>query len=346
MKKLLLVLMVVAMASFLLAGCLPGIVDDGDDGDDGDEGTVEVIMTIEDEYKSPSGVTFVGCAKDVTVTFPTPVAVDYVVYIARKIVEGDGTVIYKVVPDSEPVAATPNADRTVWTVEEYEFLYGYPCDGFRATQANGFLCVCKPICIVALLKHPCCPGEEVALRVVTVDCDPPELDLFVKFTDCEDVCVVPDPCDPAAVPGAYMEWTSRTTDVCETTDCCEDACSGDGPWSLVIDPDPCLGPCDSAPGEGCPVEGVIECGCLVYDDPATLAVNEGIHYVDFSFEDNVGNAITSTWLLTFDTDSLVTFEVGSRDADGVYVPGSPAYGPDAGGWYQIYDDCTPIPIPS
>ena len=33
MKKLLLVLIVVAMASFLLVGCLPGISDDGIDND-------------------------------------------------------------------------------------------------------------------------------------------------------------------------------------------------------------------------------------------------------------------------------------------------------------------------
>jgi len=327
MKKLLLVLLVVALASFLLVGCLPGTTPDEDE-DDGDDVVVPVTMTIEDEYKGTAGVTYVGCFKDVTVTFPEAVEVDYVVYLAQK-VWNESTGKYEYYPDPM-LATTPNTARTVWTYED--FCFGCATEG-----------ACEPICLVAFVKHPCCPGEEVALRVVTVDCYEPTLDLFVKFTDCEDPCVEPDPCAPA-VPGAYMEWTSRTTDVCETDDCCEDACSGDGPWSLVIDPDPCLGPCDiTATGQGCPVEGVIDCGCLVYDDPAT-SVDEGIHYVDFSFEDNVGNAITSTWLLTFDTDSLVTFEVGSRDADGIYVPGSPAYGPDAGGWYQIYDDCTPILI--
>ncbi|MBA7498614.1 hypothetical protein ES704_01351 [subsurface metagenome] len=329
MKKLLLVLLVVALASFLLVGCLPGTTPDDDDDDgNGDDVIVPVTLIFDKEYTNTSGVTFIPCEGAVTVTFPTPVALDYVVYVALK---DDAAVD----PYSCETALSPNADRTVWTLAAYS-----PAD-----CVDSGLSECVPLCVVALVKHPCCIGEEVALRVLSVDCTPPELDLFVKFTDCADECVEPDPCAPA-VPGAYMEWTSRTTDVCETDDCCEDACSGDGPWSLVIDPDLCLGPCDTAPGEGCPVEGVIECGCLVYDDPATLAVNEGIHYVDFSFEDNVGNAITSTWLLTFDTDSLVTFEVGSRDADGVYVPGSPAYGPDAGGWYQIYDDCTPIPIPS
>jgi len=317
MKKLLLVLTVVAMASFLFVGCLgTGIIDNGDDNGNGDDVVVPVTMTIEDE-KSIAGVTYVGCAKDVIVTFPEAVEPGYIVSVGVKEWDDeDQEYDYYCFDD-----AIPNTDRTIWTIDEWS------CD----------LSDCEAICLIAWVAHPCCPGEEVALRVVTVDCDPPTLDLFVKFTDCADVCVDPDPCDPP-VPGAYMEWTSRTTDICETTDCCEDDCSGDGPWSLVIDPDPCLGPCDEAPGEGCPVEGVIECGCLDYAD-----TGEVCYYVDFSFEDNVGNALTSTWKLCFDTDSLVEFELGSRDDDGDYVAGPEIY-PDADGWYQIYDDCTPILI--
>ena len=306
MKKLLLVLMVVAMASFLLVGCLPGTTpDDDEDEDDGDDVIVPVTITIEDEYKSIAGVTYVGCAKDVTVTFPTPVAVDYVVYIARKIVEEDGTVTYKIMPDPEPVAATPNADRTVWTVEEYEFLYGYPCDGFRATQANGFLCVCEPICLVALLKHPCCPGEEVALRVVTVDCEAPYADLAVTFKDCYDPCVDPPECPPFPVPGAYFEFSSRTAGECITTDCCGDDCSGFASWTLVIDPDPCVPACDTVPGTACPVEGVVECGCLLY-----ATTTETLTYdVTYTLLDNVGNKFEDTWTITVDTDSVVSISV-------------------------------------
>jgi len=236
------------------------------------------------------------------------------------------------VPDPEPVAAIPNADRTVWTVEEYEFLYGYLCEGVRAEQPNGFVCECEPICLVALVKHPCCPGEEVALRVVTVDCYPPELDLFVKFTDCDDPCTEDDPCAPAFA-GVSMEWTSRATGACETTDCCEDDCSGVNGWSLVIDPDPCEGPCDSISGTGCPVEGAIECECFAYAPDTSEDV---CYYVDFSFEDNVGNAVESTWKLCFDTDELIEFEKGSRDTDGDYVSGGDLTA-DGDGWYQVYD---------
>jgi hypothetical protein len=289
MKKLLLVLLVVTLASFLLVGCLPGTIPAEGEGEG--EGEVEVAMTIEDEYTGIGGVTFVACDKDVVVTFPTAVATDYLVYVAVKWWdEEELEYFYDCVE-----AATPNADRTVWTYEEYDF--------------DDCADECEAICLVALVKHPCCPGEEAVLRVVTVDCKRPDLDLFVKFTDCEDECVEPDPCDPP-VPGMYMEWTSRTSDACETLDCCEDTCSLVNGWSLVIDPDPCLGPCDTADGTGCPVEGAIECGCLDYAPDTSENV---CYFVDFNFEDNVGNAVESTWKLCFDTDELLTFEKGYRD---------------------------------
>jgi len=133
-----------------------------------------------------------------------------------------------------------------------------------------------------------------------------------------------------------MEWTSRTTGACETIDCCEDTCSLVNGWSLVIDPDPCEGPCDTASGEGCPVEGAIECGCLDYAPDTSENV---CYYVDFSFEDNVGNAVESTWKLCFDTDSLVTFEVDYDPGD--VFSADDTLTPDADGWYQVYDmmDC-------
>ena len=323
MKKLLLVLMVVAMASFLLVGCLPGVTPEPEP-----EPEPEALATIAvaKEYTNAAGVTFVACGKDVVVTLPTAVAPEYVVYVAQKVFVGlaDGVEVYEY---KEIEAATPNADRTVWTAKKYTTV---PVEE-----------ECVPICLVALVKHPCCPGEEVALRVVTVDCTPPVLDLFVKFTDCEDVCVIPDPCVPE-VPGAYMQWTSRTTGLCETVDCCKDACSGVDVWSLVIDYDLCLGPCDTETGTGCPVEGAFECGCLAYDDPATELVNEGIHYVDFSFEDNVGNAVESTWKLTFDTGSIITFNVGTRDTYGVFVAGDDISA--TLGWYTVYDlEGCPLP---
>jgi len=329
MKKLLLVLLVIAITSFLFVGCLPVTPSEGE-GEG--EGEVEVAITIDGEYTNAGGETFVACKRDVTITFPEPVAIDNIVYVAKKIVDGEGNVEYRP-SDAEPIPAIPNIDRTVWTVEGYEFLYGWPCGGIKKAGTKTIACECEPICLVALVKHPCCPGEEVALRVVTVDCFKPTLDLFVKFTDCVDPCEEPDPCDPK-VPGTYMEWTSRTSDICETDDCCGDDCSGIKGWSVVVEPDPCLGPCDTITGVDCPVEGILDCGCLDYADTGEIC-----HYINFNIDDNVGNNIESTWKLCFDTDELTSFEV-DYEPEGTFSCDY-SVSPDSNGWWQIYFDCTP-----
>ena len=330
MKKLLLVLLVVAIASFLFVGCLPVTPSEGE-GEG--EGEGEVTITIDGEYTNTGGVTFVACKRDVTITFPEPVETDNIVYIAKKIVDGEGNVEYRSF-DAEPIPAIPNADRTVWTVEGYEFLYGWPCGGIlKAESKNGIACECEPVCLVALVKHPCCPGEEVALRVVTVDCYPPTLDLFFKFTDCDDPCDDPDPCVPEFA-GVSMEWSSRTTDICETTDCCSDDCSGINSWELVVDPDPCEGPCDTVTGVSCPVEGALGCECLAYAD-----TGEVCYYVDFYMDDNVGNDVESRWKICLDTDEVISVEVDYGPED--TFSSDYSVSPDSDGWYQIYFDCTP-----
>lgn len=310
MKKLLLVLLVATLASFLLVGCIPGGTTPDPDPDPDPDPVVPAAMTFDKEYTNTGGVTFVPCGDTITVTFPTAVEVDYVVYIAeRTAVDTYGTMY----------PAIPNAGRTIWTLATYPFAEDQ----------------CEPICLVALVKHPCCPAVEEILRVVTVDCTAPTLDLFVKFTDCTDACVEDDPCAEEFT-GVSMEWTSRTSDACETTDCCEDTCSGVNGWSLVIDPDPCLGPCDTVTGTGCPVEGVLECECFAYADSGETVC----YYVDFSFEDNVGNAVESTWKICLDTDEVIEFEKGSRTAAGVYVIGSDLTAVDD--WYTVYSECVEI----
>ena len=314
MKKLLLVLLVVALASFLFVGCLPVTPSEGEGEGEG-EGEVEVTITFDNEYTNAGGVTFVPCGDTGTVTFPSPVAIDYVVYGAIKYDDGKYDCM---------TPLTPNADRTIWT-----------SDGFAWGNCEPGIGECEPFCVVALVKHPCCPGEEVALRVISADCSEPDLDLFVKFTDCDDPCAADDPCVEEFA-GVSMEWTSRTTDICETTDCCHDSCSGVNGWSLVIDPDPCEGPCDTVTGTGCPVEGVLGCECLAYAE-----TGEVCYYIDFYIDDNVGNEEDSRWKICLDTDEVVSIEV-DEDYDGEFDSDRSAYS-DSDGWWQIYGDCTPFP---
>ena len=306
MKKLLLVLAVVAMASFLLVGCFA--VPDGTEGEGEGEGEPEVLdaITIEDEYLATSGVTFVGCEKDVTVTLSEAVETDYVVYVAIKNFDGTTTTYDYDVP------ATPNADRTIWTVTGYDF---------GAVLTGDKLADCSPICLVALVKHPCCPGEEGPLRVVTVDCEAPYADLAVTFKDCLDPCAETDECNPY-VGGAYFEFSSREAGLCSTTDCCGDDCSGLASWTLVVDPDPCAPACKTVYGSACPVEGVVECGCLPYaagDDEPTLTYD-----VTYTLLDNVGNKFEDTWTITVDSGNVTNIIVPLGNGGDVTM-GTPVY---------------------
>ena len=248
-------------------------------------------ITVANEYiNTTTGVTYVKGSDMVIVTFPESVAPEYVIIVAQQI-ETAG-----VITNVNEVTAAPKAgsDRKIWTAT-YDFAVAVDND-------------CEAICLVALVKHPCCPGEEVALKVVTVDYTEPYVNLFVTVKDCDDFIFS----------GAYFEWTSRTTSTDITFDCCGDDCSGFAYWSIVVDHDPYLGPCDTVFGISCPLEGAIECGCLVYADSETNNVE---HTIKFALVDNVGNVGESTWILTFDTDSLVSFTVENTPImalDGVY----------------------------
>jgi len=279
MKKLLLVLVVVAMASFLLVGCLPATDTDGDDGDGG--GVVEATITFDKEYTDASGVTFVACEGDVTVTLPTPAPEDYIVYVA---VKDEYDCEEPCDPYDCDEALSPNADRTVWTMSDWEIL------GECITE-------CEPICVVALLKHPCCAGEEIALRVVTPDCEDPDIPDFTfacyDCNECESVC------EPE---GAYFTFTSMGEgDPCNAgEDTCYDYCSGVGEWSFTVG-----GECDLCvlvTGSGCPVEGTTACGCLPW---ATETEGTVTYDVLFTIADNVGNDATATYQITVDTDEVI-----------------------------------------
>jgi len=189
------------------------------------------------------------------------------------------------------------------------------------TTGDGKLCFagvtseCKDICIELKAGQLCCApiiitGDEINITgdtTVKVDSVKPCASFTVTIEDCEQ-----DPCAPE--PGASMSWTTLCDEICDVApDCCDDVCSGVGDWSFVLDQDEydCFPPCDEVYDEDCPIFGEFECGCLLYDDPLTESVNEGIHVVEVSIEDNVGNEFTDTWTITFDTDELTDFVSGS-----------------------------------
>jgi len=259
MKKLLLVLMVVAMASFLFVGCLPGTTTPPPE-EPPVEPPVEPTITVVVEDEHVDVKTYIRAAKlDVTVTFTEAVAEDYGVYI-------------KTESSAIGTAATSfDTARKVWTFKDFDF--------------TGFDKGCQEICIIVEVKHPCCPGEEVYYKIVTVDSVAPLVDLILTFKDCGAVCDL----------GAYFEF--KTEVICDP--CCIEVCSEFASWS--IEDTALCDPCPSVTGTSCPVEGTFACGCLLY------AAN--IDYkLKFTMTDNVGNAFTDTWTITVDTDSVVSFK--------------------------------------
>jgi len=289
MKKLLLVLMVVAMASFLLVGCLgEGTVADTDTDTDTD-GVTEATMVIDPAYTDPltlkTYVSGLDNLPDVTVTLPEAAEDGYVVSVGVKWYDEDNEKdVYSNLKEAT------STDGIVWTVEEYPF-------GVVKDVDDDLIEDCTTICVVALLKHPCCPGEEIALEVVTVDKEDPAAKLIISFADCaEDLC---------ASDGAKMLFTSVLAG-CEEETCCGDDCSGAGEWTLTIEESDCGAACPVVSGTGCQITDTLPCGCLDYVTPDTSTVK--ITYnATFLFKDKVGNEVEKEWVIVVDTDSVVSF---------------------------------------
>ncbi len=309
MKKLLLVLMVVAMASFLFVGCLPGVTTP-EEPEEPEVPTEPAAVTIavEHEYLATTGVVYVrgnaAAPKDVVVTFPEAVAAEYIVKVAIKL-ETTTTPYYVYVPLKD---ATPDVTRKIWTATNIDFsstaVYPYT---LGTEEKNFSFADCTSYCLVALEKHPCCPGVEVALKVVTVDMTAPLADLKVTFKDCADVC---DP-DPCATGAAYFTFTSVTpATACDpAVDCCGDACSGLASWTIAVTPaTSCLAGCEVLTGV-CPVVGSSGCTCLAYA-AGTEADPDNTYKVTYTLLDNVGNKFTEDWTIVVDTDSVVSFTGG------------------------------------
>ncbi len=274
MKKLLFVLMVVAMASFLLVGCLPGLTPDPEPEPEPDpDPTVQAAtITVDGEYYDASkGLTYVQAgSKLVTVTFELPIEEEFGVQI-----------------NGVPATVKAGSDRKIWTL-----LVDFSLSPYEV--------VCIEQCITVTVGHPCCPEDaDTYWKLVVPDGEAPCASFTLTFEDCGD-CL--------DIFGVSMSWTTSCEDECDVpADCCGDDCSGVGDWSFVLDYDECDGPCDTETGNDCAIAGAFECGCLFYSgqgDPATT----GTHEVLVSIKDNVGNEFKDTWVVIIDTDEVVSVD--------------------------------------
>jgi len=283
MKKLLLVLLVVAMASFLLVGCLgTGTTPEPTPEPEPEPEPTAPVIAVVGGYVDTAGLTYLkAVGNTVTVTFSEAVDPDNSVYIVKKTLDTDGiTPVYFPIPG---ILATPNGARTVWTATVTAAALGVETD-------------CEIICLAALVKHPCCPGEEAAIKVVTVDIANPYASLLVSFEDCTETC--------AASGAAKLIFTSTDdTDPCDIVSCCGDYCSGPAAWSLAIEEAVCGVGCPDVTGTGCQIAGDTGCECLVYATTGTLTYD-----ATFTFYDKAGNKVVEEWVIVVDTDEVVSFD--------------------------------------
>ena len=264
MKKLLLVLLVVALASFLFVGCLPTTPAEGEGEGEG-EGECEVTVVVGDSVVV-DGKTYVsGGSHDITVTFCAPV----VGGVSANVTSCTGD--YR----NGDVVLFPNADRTIWTGSG-DFGWGSGC-------CASYVEVWSGECI-----------DEVCIwfPVIVDSCDPfAEIEIDVEDCDCAGCMIT-------------FESSSSSEVCADDTVCCDDTCSGLASWSVVLydgepfdeccDPSVCEEPIGSCSGTACPIS--CETACLTagtYYAVVTLVDEVGNETVYYAMIELSGDGLTS-----------------------------------------------------
>ena len=276
MKKLLLVLLVVALASFLFVGCLPVTPAEGE-GEG--EGEAEICPTVSvTSQVAIGGKNYIkGGTQTITVTFAVPTE-PVSVYVGSDLKAND------VLPGVE-VVMYPNADKTVYTGTTTFGELAEDC-----AEAYIYVETCETC---AYCKYP-----------YTVDIVAP----YAKVEICIDECV----CEGCEI--SFTSTT--TPEVCDPDVVnCGDDCSGFASWSLdIYDGDPfdecCLIPCETpiASDSGvCPIDFTTAC---LGTSPSEIL------WVVVTLVDNVGNETKMEAKIEFEPDTcdfIILTEIGPDD---------------------------------
>lgn len=274
MKKLLLVVLVVTLASFLFVGCLPTTPPpDDEDGDDSEVGICPTVAVTSQVAVGGKNYIKAG-SQTITVTFAVPTE-PVSVYVGAALKDN-------------PVGVPTTADEVVL----------YTADGgLTYTGTVLFAGDCDEAYIYVLTCDTCAPCK----YPYTVDGVGPYANIEVKNAACT--------CEGCAVT-FDSAWT--TTGTCaDTTGCCGDACTELTSWSMVLySEEPfdecCSADCDTpfASDSGtCPVSFTTP--CLV----DSIGTDLGTVWVVVSLADSVGNETKYFATLTGmnpDTCSVVT----------------------------------------
>ena len=269
MKKLLLVLMVVALASFLFVGCLPVTPAEGEGEGEGEVGICPTVAVTSQVAVAGKNYIKAG-SQTITVTFAVPTE-PVSVWIPAECVE-------KGAPDGVPddayeVVLYADADKKVYT-GDFDF------SGVECCELYIYVLTCETC---APCKYP-----------YIVDGVGPESEIEIKSKAC--ICV-----------GCDLTFKTPTqTEVCGVTgECCDDYCSGfasytidlyeSDPFDLCCDI-PCITPKYSCtPGVACPVDCTLSCVTGTTTDTVKK------YWMVASLLDNVGNR--TRYYATIELDS-------------------------------------------
>ena len=272
MKKLLLVLMVVALASFLFVGCVPTTTPAEGEGEGETEVGICPTVSVTSQVAVGTKTFIKGGKQTITVTFAVPTE-PVAVYVGQDLT--------KAAPSAaDEVVVYANADKTVYTgTVDFSTTSCYDCN-----EAYIYVDTCLEC---DYCKYP-----------YTVDTALPYAKIHVTAADCT--------CE-----GVALTFKSISSTLCaETSECCGDDCSGLASWAIdlyKVNPfdvccnTPCVTPIYSCSGVGCPVDCVTDCLPTSVDSGY---VSTG-YYVVTTLLDEVGNqARYYTRLEKFDADFL------------------------------------------
>ena len=245
MKKLLLVLMVVAMAAFLFVGCLPTTPPP----DEEEDGVVtEVTVDIADSVVVDDKTYVSGGAHTITVTFPAPVV---------GVVEANISNCTGDYRSGGDVVLFPNADRTIWTGSG-DFGYGTGCCASYVEVTSGEceadVCIWFPVIVDSC-------GPFALIEIDAEDCLCEDCKITFDSTSISPECAADVVCCDDTCSG-LASWSIVLYD-------------GD-PFDVCCDPSVCVEPIVSCSGEECPIVCTTDClDAGTYTAVLTLVDNVG-----------------------------------------------------------------------
>jgi len=283
MKKLLLVLLVVALASFLFVGCIPSVTPD--EGGDGGEVVESACPTVSITSEvAIGGKNYIkGGSQTLTVTFAE--ATEQVsVYVTAALKDNPSGV-----PTSaEELVMYPDADFKVWTATN------------RFGVSTGAECV-----------------EGYVYVSTCTTCAPCKFPYVIdEYGPCSTVKIYEYPTTGCSCGGLNLRFVTPTvaTADCDVTSYCGDTCSGLATYKVDLykaDPFgtccdiPCISPVAYCEGTGCDIDCTISCF-----DPNlyfTIAGTDSkTFYALINLADKVGNTTRYYATILLDSGSNIT----------------------------------------